>query len=421
MAIKDRPAIKRILSANCPLLAFWFPWYWRTSDTSCLRKVAGRWLWRNESGFIGKSVLLGKTIVWPVVAFFQLVVSWCVHSKDIKRELGCSRLSQLGNLIWLTFWRGFPAQEFYGQRMYLDKLSEVIDDFLSSTEVSLLNLAMSSGKDAEIINNKGRFEIEATRLGLPVIPTICTYDNGALSGPEEEVALPRTDLYLKPVNGLQGRGIERWDYDPVRGNWSSGSVVKDGWELKAHFEASSGEETCIIQEAAFNHPHLETLSPGGLITFRVMSVWDGNGEPEVMGSHIVLPTGKTHANHGVYGGMVAQMNTEDGMLMAAFKRLPEFRKLSHHPDTGGQIEGFYFSDWPELKALAISAHKCFPHMFTIGWDLAFTRKGPEIVEGNSQWGSMPGFYPGKTSYVTKYLEALRFASKEESAFGALIK
>ena len=55
---------------------------------------------------------------------------------------------------------------------------------------------------------------------------------------------------------------------------------------------------------------------------------------------------------------------------------------SHHPDTGGLIEGRVLPLWAETRALAERAHAAFADRHIIGWDMAILEDGPAIVEAN---------------------------------------
>jgi len=421
MKLKDYPIVKRLFGVNCPLVAFWFPWYWSNSDTTILRKVAGRWLWQIEPGLKQRFILVVKTILWPLVALASIILSTFTHGKVARNISGRSRFSMFLEQLYFTLWRGFPPIAYYVQRIYLHELFAVVDDFIPGYQISLLNLAMSAGKDAEILNNKLRFGRECVKLGLPAIPIVGVFENGKMTEPDEISSLLRTDLYFKPVNGLRGGGIERWNYNKDKDTWNFGDKVKDEAALKSHFQKLSEKETYILQEAAVNHENLESFSAGGLTTFRVVTILGEGREPKVLICYLVTPFGKTVTNHNLYGGIWVQLNLETERFDHAFRGLPELQKLTHHPETGARLEGRQFTDWPKLKALALRAHKCFPEIFTIGWDLALTGNGPEIVEGNSQWGSNPGDFAGKTGYASLYLETLYKAKKNGDALGDLLK
>jgi hypothetical protein len=49
---------------------------------------------------------------------------------------------------------------------------------------------------------------------------------------------------------------------------------------------------------------------------------------------------------------------------------------------GQPVAGRVLATWPALKALAMAAHRAFPHRILVGWDLASTVDGPVLLEGN---------------------------------------
>jgi hypothetical protein len=61
------------------------------------------------------------------------------------------------------------------------------------------------------------------------------------------------------------------------------------------------------------------------------------------------------------------------------------QRVVRHPDSGAPIEGFALPYWREVRELAITAHRTFPAMVSVGWDIAITASGPVLVEGNAVW------------------------------------
>jgi hypothetical protein len=416
--MENYPLIKRILETNCPFVAFWFPWYWRKSDIAILRKIAGRWVWQNAKGTAAKLILILKVLLWPLIAVAGVLLAWLARNQVVSRLCEKGKWVQLREIVYFSFWRGFSPIDYYDKRIYLLQISQVIDQFLGNMEINLLNIAINSDQDYEIVNNKHRFAKRCIELNIPAVSTIAAFSEGAIQDVDDPFSLPSTDLYFKPVDGLRGRGIERWDFDSPKGTWKSEGTVLTEENLIKHFKETSKKETFVLQEAAYNHKALENLSTGGLVTFRVMTVL--GLEAETMKCYIVMPRGKTPANHGTYGGIVATVNLETNRIYRSFSRLPILEKQPKHPETGGQIEGREFKEWPELEALALKAHKCFPEIFSIGWDLALTTKGPQIVEGNTQWGAMAGFIIGRSSYPRRYLDVLHKAKEIGDPLGNLV-
>lgn len=372
---------------------------------AALRRYAGEWIWENEAGFSRKGVLILKVIFWPLIAVLGLATGWFVYSKAAEHISERSRFRQLRELCYFTIWRGFPPRDYYVNRLFLFSLNSIIDDYLSQKEVAILNLAISQGKDAAVINNKYLFQRACRERGLPIIPTIAIYEGGKLKDPREDVNLPPVDMYFKPVNGLRGKGIERWHYHTQTHEWFCNDVSLDEGALKKHFEAASIKESYLLQEAAFNHDSISQFSTGGLVTFRIVTILcPGDAEPEISSNYMVMPIGRSATNHGSQGGIVVQMDLETKIFFSAYKRFPLFMKHAKQPETGVEIKGFELEDWPKLRELAVAGHKAFPDIFAIGWDLALTTNGPVIVESNTQWGMMWGFFPGRTGF-SRYPES----------------
>jgi hypothetical protein len=84
------------------------------------------------------------------------------------------------------------------------------------------------------------------------------------------------------------------------------------------------------------------------------------------------------------GGLACGVDLDGGRLRPASDLGADARLGWHqsHPTTGAQIEGTRLPFWPELKALAIDAHRAFADRVFVGWDIAIAGDGPIVVEGN---------------------------------------
>jgi hypothetical protein len=84
------------------------------------------------------------------------------------------------------------------------------------------------------------------------------------------------------------------------------------------------------------------------------------------------------------GGIAAPIDVASGRLGAAtdWGLRPRHGWKSHHPDTGGPIEGRILPLWAETRALAERAHAAFADRHIVGWDMAILEDGPAIVEAN---------------------------------------
>ena len=58
---------------------------------------------------------------------------------------------------------------------------------------------------------------------------------------------------------------------------------------------------------------------------------------------------------------------------------------TRHPASGAYLPGFQIPFWPELIACVRRAMDRVPGMGYVGWDIAVTPDGPELIEGNWHW------------------------------------
>jgi hypothetical protein len=87
-------------------------------------------------------------------------------------------------------------------------------------------------------------------------------------------------------------------------------------------------------------------------------------------------------------------------------KMPEF---THHPDTGHKMKGRAVPRWSEMVSLVKQAHRTYPWMPFIGWDVVDSEQGLVLLEANAYWGAdsiqlpgAPGL--GNTRFCEIYLE-----------------
>ncbi|MDA0349289.1 MAG: hypothetical protein O3C20_17995 [Verrucomicrobia bacterium] len=405
MELKDQAWVKRLIATNPPLAVFWYPWYWRGGHTIRFRKLTALTVW-NRSGGAAKAGLILKALLWPFVALLSGVLSFYINSSSIKQTFGTGRWRQWCDMIRLSFWWGLSPDVYYSQRLYLWNLDEDAIHVLSSYETSLICIELGRGTDTELVNNKYRFFKFCKENDIGTVPVLAAFEKGKQVYADFSGTFPKSDLYLKPSEGVGGKGIERWVYRLEGDCWAREEVRMSEKELLDYFISQSQNTDYILQEAAQNHPDISKYSPGSLVTFRVGTLMGPEGDPELLNCHIVIALGETEANHGSYGGFNANFDLETEKFHYGIGRLPKLRIIRTHPVTGATIEGADLPCWPELRELALKGHRLLPQIKALGWDLAFTTRGAEVVECNTQWGLMPGTVLGKTNFIKYHLQAL---------------
>ena len=91
---------------------------------------------------------------------------------------------------------------------------------------------------------------------------------------------------------------------------------------------------------------------------------------------------------GMSGNMMAHGDPETGQLKSAVRRRDGrlgLEEIYHHPETGTAFADLFLPNWNDAKALTFRAHRAFPGLDVIGWDIALTGRGPLVLEGNAWW------------------------------------
>ncbi|GEM_PF-655896 len=174
----------------------------------------------------------------------------------------------------------------------------------------------------------------------------------------------------KPVFNDQGRGIRIYDRN-------------DYGDLKDLFDkifTRIGPFVC--EELIKARKYIADIHPQSCNTVRLYT-YNDNGEIKFVVGLLKAGTGGAVVDNANYGGIVAAINIESGVVEcdAADEFANTFKR---HPDTGITFNGFKIEDWDLLKGIIAEAAKRFPTVKFIGWDAAHGEDGWQIIEGNPQ-------------------------------------
>lgn len=82
------------------------------------------------------------------------------------------------------------------------------------------------------------------------------------------------------------------------------------------------------------------------------------------------------------GGLGAEINIDAGIVVSpAFDY--SLKRYSVHPITKTEIVGIEIPYWRETLSMVQEMLELVPEIPVVGWDIAITEKGPELVEANS--------------------------------------
>ena len=171
---------------------------------------------------------------------------------------------------------------------------------------------------------------------------------------------------LKPIIGLGGADVQKLKSKSIKNR-------KDFYEkLKT--------EKMFLEEFIIQDPTWGKISPNSVNTLRIMTSAVA-GKSKIFFAAARIGNGSCVADNFHSGGMAVLIDLETGKLKGhAFnKKLDEFEK---HPVTKIKIDGYQIPYWEEIKKMTLEAALVNEDVNVVGWDVAITKDGPVIIEGN---------------------------------------
>jgi hypothetical protein len=161
----------------------------------------------------------------------------------------------------------------------------------------------------------------------------------------------------------------------------------------------------LAEEYVVQHPDLMKLSPSGLNTVRIITQLN-DGVVDILGARLRISVDSPVDNMAA-GNLATWIDVKTGIVMGpgVFSDITK-RDVSIHPVTGQQIAGFVVPEWIKVVALATQAAKNIQGNRSVGWDIAITKDGPELIEGNHNWCKLLWQLPvkqGLKKELVKYL------------------
>ena len=190
--------------------------------------------------------------------------------------------------------------------------------------------------------------------------------------------IQRHPVFLaKPPMGYGGKGIEK-----ITVSGSVGDLYQSLLE----------KELYVLDEIIEQHPDLAALYPYSVNTMRMFTYFDGK-EGHLLHSVLKLGNEGKFMDNFSSGGMYSFLDKDGVVLFPAVDVADHV--FESHPMTGHPIIGFQVPLFREAEALVCRAAAVTPSLRYIGWDVAITKDGPLIIEGNE----FPGVFEPKGRFL----------------------
>jgi len=178
-------------------------------------------------------------------------------------------------------------------------------------------------------------------------------------------------IVLKSTDGQCGLGIEVREAK----DFNRDSLIKRLNETNNDF----------VEEFVQQHDVLNELSPSGLNTIRIITQLNKDNQVEILGARLRITINSSIDNLAA-GNIAAPIDEETGIVngVGVYSDITK-EDEDTHPVTGIKIIGFQIPFWEESLQMVKDAALLHPQNRSIGWDVAITNDGPELIEGNHDW------------------------------------
>lgn len=184
--------------------------------------------------------------------------------------------------------------------------------------------------------------------------------------------------FLKPVTGSYGSGaFKMWSQSERRDSDFDGSRL-------------NVTGVYLVQEAVQQHPDIGKFHEASLNTLRLVSFIDADGAVSVDGGFFRMGAGGAVVDNASAGGVVCGVDVLTGILHEVGYQCSKnaFYPIGVHPTSREKFAATQLPFFEEALEIVQKAHKLTPWIRSIGWDVAITRSGPLLIEGNHWWGAL---------------------------------
>ena len=198
-------------------------------------------------------------------------------------------------------------------------------------------------------------------------------------------------ILLKPVQLTQGQGIRLLS-------------TEDTAQGPEAFYRKAQQDKLLLEAFLIQHEELSAVNPSSVNTVRICTVRDRAGEVHVIGASLRGGGAGSVVDNLHADGVQYPIDVESGLIIRGGVKFNGERDVYYHPSTGLKMIGLQIPNWELILDTVKEAGKVLPHIRYVGWDVAVTADGCELIEANVRQGSngMQQDGVGKYRLIMKY-------------------
>ncbi len=277
---------------------------------------------------------------------------------------------------------------YFGKFLYRKEI-ENYKEYLSGKEVDKITLSktLHNEKYAALLRDKLSFALYMKKKEIPVPELISYnlekhffYDSKLYTIKiKEELyqffnlvleASNKNSLFVKFTKEMGGKGC----YLLTKRNLKT-EIDTYGFSILSN--------NCIHQEVVIQHNEISRIYPHSINTIRFDTYVDKNKQAHILSAFMRFGSGGSVVDNGSAGGIYLSVDLEKGKLKGCCHQLMQYggKQLASHPDTEIIFDGYDIPFFKESCELIKKTVSVIPDRI-IGWDIAISKDGPIIIEGN---------------------------------------
>ena len=299
-------------------------------------------------------------------------------------------------LIFLFFkHRTIPT--FYFSRHLYKKGRNNIEDYLPNKLLSYVSNIFNDPSAAQVLKNKLFFNLFYSKLNENLPKTLMYnhkktfvlndkyFEINTIQEFEEVItslinnrSLTKSIFVKKIYDSYGGRNTYRL---------SSNEQPFDKKEINDIFMKVQ-DSGYLYQETIDQHPVLNQLNNSCINSIRMDTFIDHLGNVEILSAYLRMSICNSHVDNTTSGGCFVGVSLETGKLKKyGYTSITRAggKILTEHPVSGTVFENFTIPLFTEAKELVQRIAPIVPNLRLIGWDIAISRNGPILIEGNTNY------------------------------------
>lgn len=294
------------------------------------------------------------------------ISSW-ENSKFVKKM--CPQKKRILVYFDLIYWFVRYGHDFndYCTFRFWEKSSSERKSYISLRRNDVLRFALSTPRVYNLFLDKSAFN---KRYSKYIKRGFITTEDHSWSEIEEFV-LYYKNVIVKPLSDFGGHGVLKISFSLE--NYSTQlRILKDIVDKKLKY---------IVEETIENCDEIAQIAPSSLNTLRFVTVIDKYNQLHIIASLLRMGNGISVTDNYHDGGMACAIDIESGKMKGSAYGM-DCISYDEHPYSNVKFDGFniphYFECVEAIKEIAFVE----PEARYVGWDIAITPNGIELLEGN---------------------------------------